>query len=153
LTNTSTLGQLQSLLQEARGESDPPEQIHGASTNSSSYLQDGDRATAQSSDDLLALDDAENPLQLLARASDLRLTSPQTTGTSRARPTLQILLIYRVDPTVSPPSSRNIFSEQSARSEIHNFFHPMKASFDQSSNMDPIDIGLLTVEEADTLLS
>lgn len=82
MTNTSTLGQLQSLLHEARVESEAPEHLHTGSTNSVSYVQDGDKAVGHSSDDQLALDDAENPLQLLARASDLRLTSPQSTGTS-----------------------------------------------------------------------
>lgn len=89
-----------------------------------------------SSDDQLAVEDVENPLQLLARASDLRITSPHT-----------------LDNVVSTPGSKINGSEHSAFLDVHQFFLPMKASLDQGQGYDPIDIGLVTKEEAKTLLA
>ncbi|KAF2737230.1 hypothetical protein EJ04DRAFT_594204 [Polyplosphaeria fusca] len=143
LTNTGTLEQLQGLLQVARSGADLPESTGTGSINSNSFLQERDLITGQSSDDQLALDDAENPLQLLARASDLRITSPQSSGA----------LKNYADPTTSTPSSRNIYSDQEDWSDIRHFFRPMKATWDQGPNLDPIKIGLVTLEEAETLMS
>jgi hypothetical protein len=90
---------------------------------------------AHASDDQQALDDAENPLQLLARASDLRLTSPQSSD-------------YLFTPSIS-----HMGSDADQQSDIHRFFLPIKASLDRGSEYDPIDLGLVTEEEAQLLLS
>ncbi|KKK26901.1 hypothetical protein ARAM_001239 [Aspergillus rambellii] len=71
----------------------------------------------------LALDDAENPLQLLARASDLQL-SPNDAHDTQTWPSL----------TVSQPSAG-------------------PASLDIGPEMDPIEIGLVTMNEAESLFS
>ncbi|KAF2469746.1 uncharacterized protein BDR25DRAFT_288131 [Lindgomyces ingoldianus] len=133
LSNEGTLEQLQHLLDNARREI--PETEDTASSGSIALTTERYGAP-QSSDDQLALDDAENPLQLLARASDLRLTSPQSAEIS-----------------ASTPSSRYYGSERDERSDIHRFFLPMKASFDSGPELDPIDIGLVTMEEAKALLA
>ncbi|KAF2265247.1 Zn(II)2Cys6 transcription factor [Lojkania enalia] len=130
MSSSSTLEQLRSLLGEAPG--GLQDTADTASSTSATFVSERD---GTASDDQLALDDAENPLQLLARASDLRLTSPKLTEPS------------------SSPSSRYLLSEQEERSDVHRFFLPMKAALDQGPDVDPIDIGLVTLEEAETLLS
>lgn len=100
-------------------------------------LQHSDRDHAGgSSDDQLAVEDVENPLQLLARASDLRITSPHT-----------------LDNPISSPGSKMNGSEQSAFLDVHQFFLPMKVNLDQGQGYDPIDVGLVTKDEAKTLLA
>ncbi|CAI7576865.1 unnamed protein product [Penicillium palitans] len=88
----------------------------------------------------LALDDAENPLQLLARASDLQL-SP--TGMRRA-------------PKSPPPLSEGPsfiqgtpIGEPSAKS----FFVPARANLDIGPEVDPIELGLVTFDESESLFS
>ena len=132
LSSEGTLEQLQHLLDDARN--GLPVSSEATPSTSATFAAEKD-GVGQSSDDQLALDDAENPLQLLARASDLRLTSPQT-----------------IDMSASTPSSRNHASEREDRSDIHRFFLPMRASLDQGLDLDPIDIGLVTMEEAEMLL-
>jgi hypothetical protein len=93
-------------------------------------------------DESLTLDDAENPLQLLARASDLQL-SP--TGVRRApRPSLPL-------PGAPLPVSQEnaIPGEPSAKS----FFVPARANLDVGSEVDPVDLGLVTFDEAESLFS
>ncbi|KAJ4360207.1 uncharacterized protein N0V89_000767 [Didymosphaeria variabile] len=125
----NTVEQLQQLLLEARGSR--------ASSNSSpsSSVPAPSEGVAHVSDDQQALDDAENPLQLLARASDLRLTSPQ----SNDHP--------------FTPSTSHLCSDVDQQSDVHRFFLPIKASLDRGPSYDPIDLGLVTEEEAELLLS
>jgi hypothetical protein len=95
---------------------------------------------SQSNEEHLSLDDAENPLQLLARASGLQLSSPQSS-----------------DAYASPSTARHYGSERDDKVSIHQFFLPMKAGIDidgrLSAEADPIAIGLVTIEEAQTLFS
>jgi hypothetical protein len=90
------------------------------------------------SDDNYALDDAENPLQLLAKASDL------------------------ITPSVPPPHSSSIASStvsQPIRQDLHRkddlqaFFGPFRPSLDIGEDVDPIDLGLVSLEEADDLFN
>lgn len=91
-----------------------------------------------SAEECLALDDAENPLQLLARASDLQL-SP--TGVRHVlKPSLPSVVL-------SPQKSSDI--ETSAKS----FFVPARAHLDVGSELDPVDLGLVTFDEAESLFS
>ncbi|KAJ5151760.1 hypothetical protein N7492_010055 [Penicillium capsulatum] len=92
-------------------------------------------------DESLALDDAENPLQLLARASDLQL-SP--TGVRRAPKTPPVL----AGPPMQPPES-NIPGTFDAKS----FFVPARAHLDVGPNLDPVELGLVTFDEAESLFS
>lgn len=127
--NDHTLEHLQQLLREARGS-----RASSTSSPSNSVPAPSDGA-AHVSDDQQALDDAENPLQLLARASDLRLTSPQSS-----------------DNPFTPATSL-LGSDADQQSDVHRFFLPIKATLDRGPAYDPIDLGLVTEEEAELLLA
>lgn len=71
-----------------------------------------------------------------ANLLDLRITSP-----------------HIIENNISTPGSKINGSEHSAFLDVHQFFLPMKANLDQGSGYDPIDIGLVTKEEAKTLLA
>lgn len=88
-----------------------------------------------------ALDDAENPLQLLARASDLRLVSSAYAADQASN--LQSPL---------SPHENTIYSDNSSRN-VHSFFLPMKASLDVGPEIDPVDLGLISLEDAKTLFA
>jgi hypothetical protein len=149
-SSRTTLEHLQNLLNEAqRDESQlsPRSRPHSFSAPYSPDSKNTKRVdtlhptvreiTATASDDqLAALEDVENPLQLLARASDLRITSPRS-----------------FDDGAPTPGSIMNGSEQSAYLDVHRFFLPMKASLDQGPGLDPIDNGLVTKQEAETLLA
>lgn len=82
------------------------------------------------------VDDAENPLQLLARASDLSI------------------------PTQEPHPKRPLFTASQAPRQdtggdhdLQIFFGPFRPSLDIGDDIDPITMGLLTIEEADVLFS
>jgi hypothetical protein len=135
VANQNTLQHLQKLLNEAQGED-------GASRNfNTSPISEvhthilSKEVVSTASDDQLAIEDVENPLQLLARASDLRIATPQSYNQSTAS-----------------PETRINESEQSAFLDVHRFFLPVKASLDQGPGLDPVDVGLVTLEEAGMLL-
>ncbi|OCL06816.1 putative Zn(II)2Cys6 transcription factor [Glonium stellatum] len=97
------------------------------------------------SEDNLALDDAENPLQLLARSSDLRLS--QSTSINES-----------ISPTPSSqPSTPGHMINRPNQFLVDGFFVPITANPDTSKaiaeDIDPIDIGLATIEEADALFA
>lgn len=92
--------------------------------------------------DNLSLDDAENPLQLLARASDLQLSPVEVREAPRwASASL-------LQPTITPRSSSG-----SGGMSAKNFFVPVRASLDVGPDLDPIDIGLVTLTEAESLFA
>lgn len=93
-------------------------------------------------DESLTLDDAENPLQLLARASDLQL-SP--TG---VRHVPKSPMPPSVVPSAVPQESGDL-GEVSAKS----FFVPAQANLDVGPDLDPVDLGLVTFDEAESLFS
>ncbi|KAG2418523.1 hypothetical protein HFD88_001624 [Aspergillus terreus] len=131
LLNKSQQGQSQQLQSETDELSEGPEQSN--SFPSPREINAGDN---------LSLDDAENPLQLLARASDLQLSPAETRETPRWHPSTS------VQPTALPRSSLN-GNEPSAKS----FFVPVRASLDVGPDLDPIDVGLVTSNEAESLFS
>ncbi|KAL5041313.1 hypothetical protein BDW71DRAFT_169038 [Aspergillus fruticulosus] len=90
----------------------------------------------------LALDDAENPLQLLARASDLQL-SPNDVRDTATWPSL----------ATSQPATGLSAVVGSNVTAARSFFVPVKASLDIGPDMDPIDIGLVTLPEAESLFT
>ena len=91
-------------------------------------------------DESLALDDAENPLQLLARASDLQLSPP---GLNRARKSPQPPLATLS--TLTHETSRH--GDLGAKS----FFVPTRAKLDIGPELDPIDLGLVTTDDSESL--
>ncbi|RDW83996.1 uncharacterized protein DSM5745_04322 [Aspergillus mulundensis] len=90
----------------------------------------------------LALDDAENPLQLLARASDLQL-SPNDARDTATWPSFA---------TPQPASGLSMAAESNATA-TKPFFVPVRASLDIGPDMDPIDVGLVTLPEAESLFT
>lgn len=135
------ISSLQSLLDMAQGHSLQSE---------ANYLSDGPgrhhhgplSLPENSMEDNLALDDAENPLQLLARASDLQLSPSGTCGNAANLPL----------PSVSP-SRTTIGRLQRDYSGAKSFFVPVKANLDTGPDLDPIEVGLVTLNETETLFS
>lgn len=90
------------------------------------------------SDDNYAVDDAENPLQLLARASDLSTPPFQTPHAPNS-------MSY----ATPQATSRNV----RRKDDLEGFFGPFRPSLDIGEDFDPIDLGLVTVEEVDVLFN
>ena len=139
---------LQNLLNEAQGllprqnpNLDPA--LQSQSTGPSSSRHDRlDQSAGRSeilgdpnSDDHFALDDAENPLQLLARASDL--TVPHSTYSQ----------------SVALPVSFPSRSGQSRDLDLQTFFGPFRPNLDVGEAIDPVENGLVTSEEVDGLFT
>jgi len=104
-----------------------------------SIPQDSTPAQSHNADESLAVDDAENPLQLLARASDLHV-SPKSGNEHVAREVT--------------PHQRARHSKQNDRiSEVEKFFKLSQFSLDIGPDLDPIELGLLSLEEADSLFN
>ena len=79
------------------------------------------------------MDDAENPLQLLARASDLSAPPNQAS--------------YTINRS-SFSNTRN--SNVGPDLELRAFFGPFRPSLDVGPDIDPIEMGLVTEDEANT---
>lgn len=90
-------------------------------------------------DSRLTVHDAENPLQLLARASNLQL-SPAASGSGNSPR-------QRARPGNRKQQARNDEDD----SEIQSFFTSVRVNLDVGEDIDPIDIGLVTEAEADEL--
>jgi hypothetical protein len=90
----------------------------------------------------LTLDDAENPLQLLARASDLQLSPTGVRRAPRSSLPLPGAPLAVSQETVIP-------EEPSAKS----FFVPARANLDVGPEVDPVDLGLVTFDESESLFS
>ncbi|CAI6085614.1 unnamed protein product [Clonostachys chloroleuca] len=92
----------------------------------------------QQTEDSLAIDDAENPLQLLARASYNIQPSPD----SRHGKSPQSVL--------ASVSSKD---QQQTEDELQAFFAPARAKLDIGGDYDPISLGLVSEEEAQMLFT
>lgn len=90
----------------------------------------------QSSDDQMPFDDAENPLQLLARASDL------------SHPTLTTPEQNQPSPVFSTPRPGT-----AKHHDLQTFFGPFCPSLDVEPESDPIEMGLVTDAEAHDLFT
>ena len=91
--------------------------------------------------DGLTLDDAENPLQLLARTSELLSTDGPPTRRQTS-----------VGPTATP--TRNEIPGDSAEDAcLQAFFGRFRPRLDLGPELDPIDVGLVTLPEAETLFT
>lgn len=91
----------------------------------------------------LAVDDAENPLQLLARASYFQpAEEPRKKDTPPQVPTV-----------ASHHRSHQRSPEKSRANDVQRFFASAKAHLDVGGDIDPISLGLVTMEEADHLFS
>ena len=92
-------------------------------------------------DDGYALEDAENPLQLLARASDLPI-SPHHLPPAPDHPT---------PAAVASHSEQSRFSNENQ--DLRTFFGPLAPHLDVGEDIDPIDMGFVTSSETDVLFS
>jgi hypothetical protein len=97
-------------------------------------LSGRDLSVIQGSGDNFEVDDAENPLQLLARASDLSAPPNQTSYTSNLS-------------SLSQTRNPNVGTDL----ELQTFFGPFRPSLDVGPDIDPVDMGLVTEDEAATL--
>ena len=93
---------------------------------------------APSGTESLAVDDAENPLQLLARASYLQPSpdsrhgrSPQTTRT--------------------PQNTAHQSRGENTSEDLYAFFAPARALLDVGDDIDPVSLGLVSEDEAAAL--
>jgi hypothetical protein len=87
----------------------------------------------QTSDENFEVDDAENPLQLLARASDLSAPPIQASYTTNRS-------------SFSNTRSSNVGPDL----ELRTFFGPFRPSLDVGPDIDPIEMGLVTEDESNT---
>ena len=140
-TADKVISSLQALLDMAQGQS---------LQSDADYLSDdpGRRRVPSSlpessTEDNLALDDAENPLQLLARASDLQLSPPGSRIGAANLP------MHPASSSSKALQNHPLSSDPGARS----FFAPARASLDVGPDLDPVDVGLVTLDEADSLFS
>lgn len=111
----------------------------GSEMDAMSAPQESTPSQSHVAEESLAIDDAENPLQLLARASDLHV-SPKG-GNEHI-------------PAESLSHQRSRLAKQSDKiSEVEKFFQLTQFSLDIGPDLDPIDLGLITTEEADSLFA
>jgi hypothetical protein len=92
-------------------------------------------------DDGYALEDAENPLQLLARASDLP-ASTDGLSAGRDHPNPVSAVSY---PDQARPPMGNL--------DLAVYFGPLTPHLDIGEEIDPIDMGFVTPAETDVLFS
>ncbi|CAM1502623.1 Fc.00g073990.m01.CDS01 [Cosmosporella sp. VM-42] len=90
----------------------------------------------QRTEESLAIDDAENPLQLLARASYIQPSPDSRHGSSPGQPPLA-------------PNRAQLEPED----DIQAFFAPARAHLDIGRDVDPVALGLVTDEEAHSLFT
>lgn len=101
------------------------------------YPPSGVPSASAPDNDHFAVDDAENPLQLLARASDLSAPKNQASHSRH----------------YSNTSSVQRLLNPSRDQALSAFFGPFRPSFDVGPETDPIEMGLVTEEEASSLVA
>lgn len=87
----------------------------------------------------LAVDDAENPLQLLARASNLHLSPESSHGQSP------------ITAVPHPPASTAADELDPEMRQVEFFFGTTHFNVDRGEDYDPVELGLVTEEEAEML--
>ncbi|KAI1078005.1 hypothetical protein F5B20DRAFT_550061 [Whalleya microplaca] len=101
--------------------------------------RDDTAVNAKIEDDQLSLDDAENPLQLLARTSELLSSiAPQANGTEAAR---------------APSKSSYNRSASIEGDDLQRFFGRFQPRLDVGEELDPIEQGLISLTEAEALFT
>ncbi|KAI1738640.1 hypothetical protein F4680DRAFT_424518 [Xylaria scruposa] len=104
--------------------------------------RDGGTVSQTVDDDQLNLDDAENPLQLLARTSELL----SSIGASNGRST-----VGRLPSKTLPSRDRTAGNDQDGSLPV--FFGPFQPRLDVGPDLDPIELGLLTLSESEALFT
>ena len=94
----------------------------------------------------MALDDAENPLQLLVRASDLQLSPISGAAGQKSSPTVS-------QQTAAVSHVGGYQGHENHDPGSKPFFIPARATRDVGSDIDPVELGLVTGDEAESLFS
>ncbi|KAI1383816.1 uncharacterized protein F4822DRAFT_52160 [Hypoxylon trugodes] len=111
----------------------------GTSPSQDCSRDDSAVANTKVEEDQLSLDDAENPLQLLARTSELLSSiTPQVQGSGAGR---------------LPSKSNSQRGLGGEGDDLQKFFGRFQARLDVGEDLDPIELGLITVAEAETLFA
>lgn len=101
----------------------------------------------------LAIDDAENPLQLLARASNLHLSPEsshvQSPGTAISVPTAGVNGGGTKSSVIGAAAAAEELEPEMR--QIETFFGTTHFNVDQGEDYDPVEMGLVTEEEAEML--
>ncbi|KAI1332370.1 hypothetical protein F5Y16DRAFT_357621 [Xylariaceae sp. FL0255] len=103
-------------------------------------LQPYEAGSTKVEDDQLNLDDAENPLQLLARTSEL-LSSIGQNGE------------YNTGRLSSKSLGRGYHPQSAEEDNIQRFFGHPQPRLDVGEDLDPIDVGLISLGEAEALFA
>ncbi|KAI1496048.1 hypothetical protein F5X99DRAFT_401589 [Biscogniauxia marginata] len=113
----------------------------GTSPSQAGSREDG--TTSQKMDeDQLNLDDAENPLQLLARTSELLSSiTPQANRSGGSRIPCKSI------------SNRDQPAESDYDGDLQKFFGRFQPRLDVGDDLDPVELGLVTLTEAETLFA
>lgn len=138
--------QIEEAIKRSKGDSVDLKRLLDVANTRSTPFSNGDDASAvrpslvgQVDNEQLEYDDIENPLQLLARASDLQLASPQGSASQHATP--------------KTPQTTGAGKQ----GDVNQFFMPLRATMDvhgpQITDCDPIELGLVTTEEARALVA
>ncbi|TIC90880.1 hypothetical protein CH35J_011457 [Colletotrichum higginsianum] len=124
----------------------------------------------------LAIDDAENPLQLLARASNLQLSpqpisglSPKQSGFRASRKKQAVIehqqqqhqqhqqhqqqQHHQLQQQFQHQHQHLQLPQSDEDSEMQSFFTAVRVNFDVGDDIDPITLGLVTQEEAESLFA
>lgn len=88
---------------------------------------------ARGAADNLAVDEAENPLQLLARTSELFSNQNRNT------------------PDLSLTQRQRLLRYEATGTDLERFFSPSKPILDVGPDLDPISLGLVELSEAEAL--
>ena len=115
------------------------ELMQAASTATTDNSHEVSPAEQAEKPDELALNNADNPLQLLAMASVLPGQSPSTTMSTSP------------SGVVVPQVTAN--EGAGDHNELQQFFGSLMPRLDNSPDLDPINLGLVTQEEADSLFA
>ncbi|KAL6822550.1 hypothetical protein V8C40DRAFT_267573 [Trichoderma camerunense] len=102
---------------------------------------DNDRSMAdfvQRTEESLAIDDAENPLQLLARASYFHPSDRRSRNSPHSNPKQHDSSSAKQDPEST---------------KVQQFFSQAKVKLDIGEDLDPVDLGLVTMDEAESLFN
>ncbi|KAH8203002.1 hypothetical protein TruAng_002836 [Truncatella angustata] len=134
------LGNRNALDEYAAGKSDDQDQRSSPNRTSVSVdtppqaLGRDDASLQRGDGDQLSLDDAENPLQLLARTSEL---------------------LSAINPRASngPPGYTGHKIGHRSDFDLQRFFGPYQPRLDIGEDLDPIELGLVTLAEAEALFS
>lgn len=113
----------------AYGDADGPDDSPGSHT----YL-------TQHREGSLTIDDAENPLQLLARASNLQLSPGALSGSSPGE-------------LVRTHKRRQTRTTDDVNGDIQSYFTSIRVNLDIGDDIDPLSMGLVTEAEAEDLFS